>query len=57
MSGVGTFVWADGTKYVGKFKSHCRNDTQGVLTWPNGDVYEGGFVNGMFEGDALCKYA
>ncbi len=30
---------------------------QGLATYPNGDVYEGAFVNGTRHGDGVYKYS
>lgn len=46
---LGTQISSDGTKYVGEFIDGKR-DGQGVLTYPDGRQYSGGFKNNMFEG-------
>ena len=32
---IGTFTWADGTKYVGEYKANARTG-QGTITWATG---------------------
>jgi hypothetical protein len=40
MHGSGTFQWADGRQYVGKYFED-KKEGEGVLTWPDGRRYEG----------------
>lgn len=45
----GTATYADGRVYQGKFKNRCRNDSNAVLTLPNGDVFRGQFADDFLE--------
>lgn len=45
----GTATYADGRVYQGKFKNSCRNDSNAVLTLPNGDVFRGQFADDFLE--------
>jgi hypothetical protein len=42
--------------YEGEFKSG-QFSGQGVLKLPNGDVYRGGFLNGLYHGEGTLAYA
>ena len=42
---IGTYTWADGNKYVGKWQDGRRNG-QGTLTYANGTKYVGKWKNG-----------
>lgn len=87
--GVGTYIWADGTRYEGEWKGgiyhgsgalyepyggvktrglwaegvyqgeclsgNCSNG-RGVLELPNGDQYEGNFVECIEEGKGIYQY-
>jgi hypothetical protein len=48
-NGVGTYVWADGDKYIGEFKDGQMNG-QGTMYYTNGDKYEGDFTDGQGTG-------
>lgn len=43
--GQGIFIWANGTKYVGEF-DFSKIQGYGKMTYSNGQVYEGQFVDG-----------
>ena len=45
--GQGTYIRADGSKYVGQWK-YGRQNGQGTLTYLDGRVQEGIFENGKF---------
>ena len=52
-SGVGTFVFADGSVYSGSFLSGLANG-EGAYTTAGGDtVYAGSFKDGLFDGSGL----
>jgi hypothetical protein len=55
LEGMGKSKGPQGT-YEGEFKS-WRFHGRGVLRLPNGDVYEGAFANGMYEGPGTLTYA
>lgn len=44
------FEYIDGDVYVGKYVNNKPEDENGVFMWGNGDVFRGGFVNGMKHG-------
>ena len=43
-SGVGTFLYANGTKYVGDWHKNMKHG-HGVFTFEDGSVYEGPFAH------------
>ncbi|MFZ4056508.1 MAG: hypothetical protein ACOYKE_00145 [Ferruginibacter sp.] len=63
-NGIGTAIGID--TFIGHFKNGYPNG-QGKYTWKNGDVYEGSWKNGVFEGygifiqqstpDSITKFA
>ncbi|MCF8246161.1 MAG: caspase family protein [Saprospiraceae bacterium] len=55
-NGEGTFAYAGGSKYVGKFKD-SKPEGQGIFTYTNGDRYEGNFKAGLKEGVGIFHYA
>ena len=42
-------VWRAGNIYKGNWKSDLMND-YGELTFPNGNVYKGNFIDGDMDG-------
>lgn len=48
-NGDGTCIWADGRKYVGKWKNG-RLHGKGAKHYPDGTVQKGTFVNGIYVG-------
>lgn len=48
-------TYPDGRKFVGEFTGDTRK--KGVLTWPNGKIYEGNFVASKMSGQGVLKYA
>ena len=46
---VGTYTYADGSKYVGEWKNDKRNG-QGTYTFANGDKYVGGHKDDNMHG-------
>lgn len=56
MNGKGTYVKADGTKYLGDFLAG-KITGQEVVYYTNGDVYEGKMVNGKREGSGKYLFA
>ena len=48
-NGQGTFIWSDGSRYVGEWKDGIEHG-QGELTLPNGEKYIGEFNNRKFHG-------
>ena len=55
-SGNGTYVWADGTRYIGEFASDAK-DGKGSLYFPDGAYYQGDFVNDTRTGKGFYKWA
>ena len=39
------------------FEAHAEHDNQGKLVKANGDVYEGGWLNGQIAGHGPCTAA
>jgi hypothetical protein len=35
----------DGERYEGQWSNGKMNDTKGIMTWPDGDKYVGGYVD------------
>lgn len=52
----GTYVWANGDKYVGEWLDNKKNG-QGTYTFSNGDKYVGGFKDGWRNGQGTFKFA
>ena len=52
--GFGTFTDCDGNTYVGYFENDSENG-QGKLTYKNGKIEQGTFVNGVFQIPFICK--
>lgn len=48
-NGFGTYLFKDGTKYIGDFKNSLPHG-KGAVTYCNGDKYDGQMVGGVFEG-------
>ena len=46
-NGIGTYIYADGHKYVGEFQDGKAHG-QGILTFKNGTKQTGFFLNGSF---------
>ncbi len=53
-NGTGVMKYASGNRYEGTFKQGQR--VQGVFTYTNGDIYEGGYANNLREGQATYRY-
>ena len=51
----GKLVWKNGYEYDGDFNGFCLNG-KGKLKNPDGDSYEGDFVNNLFHGEGTYKY-
>ena len=49
LNGPGSMHTRDGEHYMGEFKNDQRHG-QGVALYSNGDRYEGGFKDGLFDG-------
>ena len=49
-------TYANGNKYVGKYKDNKRNG-QGTYTYANGDKYVGEFKDDVFNGQGTYTYA
>lgn len=45
MDGSGTFIWADGRKYVGQYLDDKKHG-EGTFEWPDGRKYKGSWQNG-----------
>lgn len=54
-SGMGSFQWTSGLKYIGEFKEKKREGF-GKLIWPDGSSYEGYFHNDLREGHGKHKW-
>ena len=55
----GTIVESDGSEYDGQWKlTLCglMYNGQGILTWPNGDIYEGQWINGQRHGQGILTW-
>ena len=55
VNGYGTYVWDDGTKYVGESKDNLLNG-QGTMIWANGKKYVGEFKNNSANGQGTYNY-
>ena len=44
-------TYADGSVYSGQRNGKGLRHGEGLMTWPSGDRYEGGFVDGKMEGE------
>ena len=53
--GQGTYTWANGTKYVGKWRFDLM-DGEGKMTWPNGAYYRGDWKEGKKHGYGTFKW-
>ena len=51
----GTYIWADGDKYVGEFKNG-KKDGQGTYTWTNGNKYVGKFKDDKLNGQGTYTF-
>jgi hypothetical protein len=49
VNGQGTFIYGDGTKYVGEWKNN-KKDGQGTMISSDGSVYVGEWKHGIQEG-------
>ena len=54
--GKGTYNWADGRKYKGKFKNGNAYG-KGTLTWADGRKYKGEFKDGVRSGIGIFNFA
>lgn len=48
-TGKGVFIWKDGSKYIGDWKSNMANG-KGTLYYSDGDIYSGDWTNDMAHG-------
>lgn len=55
-NGKGTYVWEDGSRYIGEWKEGLRSG-KGVYIWASGDKYTGQFLNGDCNGDGVYLWA
>mgnify|MGYP001326126984 CR=1 FL=1 len=55
-NGQGTYVWANGAKYVGGWKTGAKHG-KGISTFANGDKHVGGYKNGIFKGQGTFTHA
>lgn len=53
--GQGTFIWEDGSTYVGEFDNDYMNG-YGKLTIPGKGTYEGNFIKGKKSGTGTYKF-
>jgi hypothetical protein len=49
--------FADGSVYSGDLSSDGRPHGEGVLEWPNSNIYQGAFEHGLFHGHGRLSYA
>lgn len=54
--GTGTYYWADGTTYKGRWKADMMNGW-GEIKFPDGSKYTGNFVNGIRNGHGIFIWA
>ncbi len=52
--GFGTYIDCDGSTYVGHFVNDSKNG-EGKLTYKNGKIEQGTFVNNVFQIPFICK--
>ncbi|MBF0127301.1 MAG: hypothetical protein HQM02_08840 [Magnetococcales bacterium] len=55
LNGKGTYVYSDGSKYVGEYKNGKING-QGKFTYPDGSVYIGEYKNNKMNGMGTFIY-
>jgi LysM repeat protein len=55
-TGIGTYLFPKGEKYVGEFKNGTYNG-KGTFSWPNGQTYTGGWKNGAQNGFGTFTYS
>ena len=56
VNGYGTYIYDDGTKYVGQWKNGLTHG-QGTYTWANGDKYVGEWKDDMRNGQGTFTWA
>jgi hypothetical protein len=54
--GLGTYIYADGSKYVGEFK-YGYPEGKGKVYYANGDVYEGSWANHAPHGPGVIYFS
>lgn len=52
-----TTVYDDGRVYSGQRDAKGRINGNGLMTWPNGDTYEGDWKKGLMDGEGVYVYA
>jgi hypothetical protein len=52
-SGFGRHVYKDGSKYTGRYSDGVRHG-RGVLRFPSGGYYEGGWEDDRYKGHGRC---
>lgn len=55
-NGEGTYVYADGSKYIGEFKAGAA-DGQGICYYSNGNKYTGFWKANSFNGEGIMYFA
>jgi hypothetical protein len=50
LQGWGSWRGSDGSRFEGQFENG-KPSGQGIYRAPNGDIYNGGFVDGVAEGE------
>jgi len=50
MPSSGKMQYSNGVVYTGDFDSNGKYSGHGIIEWPNGDSFEGDFVNGVYSG-------
>ena len=56
INGYGTYTYANGDKYIGKWKK-AKYDGHGTYTYANGDKYIGEWKNGLRNGQGTFAHA
>lgn len=54
---VETTTYDDGRVYTGQRNGRGRIEGRGIMTWPNGDRYEGDWKKGLMDGEGTYTYA
>ena len=54
--GIGTMTYFDGGVFEGEWNDVGYRHGKGKYSWPNGDVYEGGFRGDKINGEGTMKY-
>ena len=55
-NGYGSYTYHDGSKYTGEWKD-SKPHGRGKMEFPDGNIYEGNFGNGLKEGHGVFRWA